>query len=272
MVSSWSRQSLRGVPRQYWPGDRPRPARRARGGPGRRDPHHHGRGRLPAQLPRPGRGRHPSGGGQRLQHGRPGPRRGQRLVGLPRPAARAPGGHRRRARDLRGRRHRGCLAAAVTAARGVRGGRPVADPLHLPAGRAAAADLRLAPGAARRRRTARPHLDVAGDDGLRHRDRGVRRLLRGRLRRDDDGRAGPGPGPGVPRRQRAQDAGRDGRQRRGRGDLRRRRGAGLAGDRPAGRRLHRRRLRRVPDRAAATRPRPAAGIVVAGVVAAVAML
>ena len=64
----------------------------------------------------------------------------------------------------------------------LRGDRAVADPLHLPAGRRAAADLALAPEPPGRGGAGAAHPDVAAHDVLRHPDRRLRRLLRRRVR------------------------------------------------------------------------------------------
>ena len=101
-----------------------------------------------------------------------------------------------------------CRAAARPCRRGLRGGRAVADPLHLPARRRAAADLRVAAPPARRRHRRPPDAEMSPvDDVLRDPDRACTAATSARA---------PGvmmmavlgarPRPGAPGRQRTQDA------------------------------------------------------------------
>ena len=125
-----------------WPRGRDRAAAGARGRTGRRDHGLDRRRRLDRHLPHARRARAAAGDGQRLQHPRPGARRAERGVRLPRGAAGAPPAGLGDPDLLRrGRQHRRGRAAGA-AARCLRGGRAVADPVHLPAGRGAAEDLR----------------------------------------------------------------------------------------------------------------------------------
>ena len=134
------------------PRDAPRAGGRALAGLGSRHPDVHRRRRLAPELPGAGGRRAAAGGGQRLQHGGPDPGGAQRVVGLPRRAARAPARHGDRPGHLR-RRLGGRRRAAARAARvGLRERRAVAHPRHLPPRRHPAAALGTTPRASRRAR------------------------------------------------------------------------------------------------------------------------
>ena len=190
-----------------------RDARRPRRRPRRRHPHLDRRRRLAAQLPGPGRRRPAARRGQRLQHRRPDPGGAERVVRLPARAARAPAHH---------------AAVLVTCAVGAVGGALLL--LALPPGVFEAVVpwlilftcllVGVQPWITRwlraRRGADRPDRvhDVAGHDLLRHPDRGVRRLLRRRLGRDDGGRPRARARHRPADRQRPQDPRRDAGQRR----------------------------------------------------------